>query len=171
LLSSNSSSPIGMWGMRISACMRVRPHTQHTHTHTHTQVYLWVFFFLFFVRTCQSRQNPSFVDKHVSSTAGTRPFPLPLSLAQQLLLTVSFSHLFSKRVVGGIRWEGDVGAEAGILIFVFVFPQGSPKHIEFLACLCSYRAPSGPQSSLSPTLPRWLKGEACKGRIQCPFKV
>lgn len=61
----------------------------------------------------------------------------PLS-PQRLSSTVGFSHLFSKRMVGGIRRKGDAGAAGGILSFVFVFSQGSPKHIEFLAYLSSY---------------------------------
>lgn len=69
--------------------------------------------------------------RHASSILG------PTLTPRRLSSTLGFFKLFfiEKRQegVGGHQCNRDVEAARGVFIFVFVFSQGSPKYIEFLA--------------------------------------
>lgn len=72
------------------------------------------------------------MEEHASSTRGYTLTPQRLSSTLPSLFPFVF-----KENGGGHHWKRDVKAAGGIFIFVFVFSQGSPKYIEFLAHLSS----------------------------------
>ena len=97
--------------------------------HTHTQPPSPAFTCGFFVfKDLSVKTELPFCEKACLFYTGTYSNP-PATIINTWLFPV----VFYGKGGGGHQWNRDVEAARGIFIFVFVFSQGSPKYIEFLA--------------------------------------